>query len=117
MVGPLEFGADPLCGSEHPTAPGGDPGYEPDGGGGLRKPAGVAGSGGGGGGGAGGRGGVSRRLARLGDAERHVLDAAAVVGTVFGPDVVARVLGEPAATVLRTLNRLSRESGLVHPAG
>jgi tetratricopeptide (TPR) repeat protein len=57
---------------------------------------------------------VRARLAGLSSEERATIDAAAVVGVEFRPDLVARVRALPRLPVLETLARLERRDGLVH---
>jgi tetratricopeptide (TPR) repeat protein len=53
------------------------------------------------------------RIASLPPEERATLDAAAVEGAEFDPDLVARVRGVPRIHVLEILGRLERQAGLV----
>lgn len=57
---------------------------------------------------------VRARLAAVPPEDRAVLDAAAVEGVEFEPDLVARARGLPRLAVLEALGRLERRHGLVH---
>jgi serine/threonine protein kinase len=56
-----------------------------------------------------------RRIGRLPEAVRSVLDAAAVDGVEFDGQAVAAVLRRPLLPLLRQLQRLSRDEGLLVP--
>jgi tetratricopeptide (TPR) repeat protein len=58
---------------------------------------------------------VSRRLEGLSAEQRTLLDAAAVDGPQFDGEALASVLGLPLLSVLRTLQLLHRERGLITP--
>ncbi|MGQ0613555.1 MAG: protein kinase domain-containing protein [Planctomycetaceae bacterium] len=59
---------------------------------------------------------VALRLGGLGDEDRAMLDAAAVDGRTFDGDALAAVLDQPLLSLLRQLQRVSRESGLIAPS-
>ncbi len=59
------------------------------------------------------RGIVAARVARLGPTQRHMLQIAAVVGSRFGSDVLAKVADEDASTVARALSVLERRGVVV----
>lgn len=58
---------------------------------------------------------LALRVGGLDDEQRTLLDAAAVDGTAFHGEALARVLGLPLLQVLRGLQRLHRTRGLVLP--
>ncbi|MHC4816772.1 MAG: ATP-binding protein, partial [Planctomycetota bacterium] len=58
---------------------------------------------------------VSDRLEQLSEEDRDLLDVAAVAGSVFDSDDVAAIVGRPVLTVLRRLQGVYRERGLVTP--
>jgi serine/threonine-protein kinase len=58
---------------------------------------------------------VARRLAGLSDADCELLDAAAVDGLEFDGEALAAVVGRPLLSVLRSLQSLYRDRGLVSP--
>lgn len=58
---------------------------------------------------------IGRRLSRLEDAERELLEVAAVGGTRFDVDGLAAVLGAGRVGVLRQLHRLERRHGIISP--
>ncbi len=60
---------------------------------------------------------VERRLAGLPEAQRALLDAAAVDGRLFDGEALEAVLGRPLLDILRDLQRLYRERRLVEPQG
>jgi len=60
------------------------------------------------------RGLVSARVARLGPAQRHILQVAAIVGGRFTAELVARVAGEKLADVGASLQLLERRGIIVH---
>lgn len=62
------------------------------------------------------RGIVSSRLSRLGGADRHLLQIAAVVGERFTPELLAQVAGEPVSAVESSLEALEAR-GLVRSGG
>src|SRR5437660_1278326 len=53
------------------------------------------------------------RLAGLGDEDRSILEAAAVQGSAFGPDLLAHTVGRSRLEVLQGLARLERRGGIV----
>jgi tetratricopeptide (TPR) repeat protein len=58
---------------------------------------------------------IADRLAQLPEEDRELLDVAAVGGTEFDSDDVAAVVGRPVLGVLRRLQGIYRERGLVVP--
>jgi tetratricopeptide (TPR) repeat protein/tRNA A-37 threonylcarbamoyl transferase component Bud32 len=56
---------------------------------------------------------VLERLGALAQGEREIVDAAAVQGHVFDPDLVARVLGLERVDVLHALAGIERRTGIV----
>jgi tetratricopeptide (TPR) repeat protein len=60
---------------------------------------------------------IGRRLAKLGREERDLLEAASVCGTRFSGGLVAQALDMPELHVLRTLNAVAREQGILRPDG
>ncbi|MHC4407681.1 MAG: serine/threonine-protein kinase [Planctomycetota bacterium] len=60
---------------------------------------------------------IGARLQDLTDDERNLLDAAAVQGFTFDPDLVARVLEVKPIQILQRLAALERRSGVVHAHG
>jgi tetratricopeptide (TPR) repeat protein len=60
---------------------------------------------------------IGRRLSRLKREDRDLLEAAAVCGTRFSGGLLAQALGMPEMEVLRTLNAVAREEGLLRPDG
>ena len=60
------------------------------------------------------RGLVAARVARLGPAQRHILQIAAVVGGRFTAELVARVAGEKLADIGASLQLLERRGIVVH---
>jgi predicted ATPase/tRNA A-37 threonylcarbamoyl transferase component Bud32 len=58
---------------------------------------------------------VARRLARLSNEEREILDVAAVEGAVFHADVVAEATGMPRLKLLSRLRDLARTHDLIEP--
>jgi predicted ATPase len=58
---------------------------------------------------------VARRLARLSNEERELLDVAAVEGAIFHADVVAEATGMPRLKLLSRLRDLSRTHDLIEP--
>jgi len=59
---------------------------------------------------------VEMRVAGLDDADREILDVAAVDGTKFDGDAVAAVLDRPVLDVLRALQRIAYRRGVVVPS-
>ncbi|MGQ0613573.1 MAG: serine/threonine-protein kinase [Planctomycetaceae bacterium] len=60
---------------------------------------------------------IGARLKGLSDDDRNLLDAAAVQGFTFDPDLVARALEVKPIQVLQRLAALERRSGVVHAHG
>ncbi|MDZ4804822.1 MAG: tetratricopeptide repeat protein [Candidatus Eisenbacteria bacterium] len=58
---------------------------------------------------------VARRLARLSNEEREILDVAAVEGATFHADIIAEATGMPRLKLLSRLRDLSRTHELVEP--
>lgn len=59
---------------------------------------------------------VARRLGRIGEEDRELLDAAAVDGARFDGDALAAVMSRPLLAILRHLQRIYRQHGLVTPS-
>ncbi len=60
---------------------------------------------------------ILRRLSRLENAQRRVLDAASVIGEEFDVDLLSTVLGYDCLDVLETLNLIARSTSIVLDAG
>jgi tetratricopeptide (TPR) repeat protein/tRNA A-37 threonylcarbamoyl transferase component Bud32 len=60
---------------------------------------------------------VARRLARLSNEERELLDVAAVEGEVFHADVIAEATGLARLKLLSRLRDLHKTHGLIEPTG
>lgn len=57
---------------------------------------------------------IKRRIIRLTDEEREMLDCAAVIGDEFSSEILESVLGQNRLSILKSLSKVARERHLIH---